>query len=429
MTEFHELRRAEDAAATVNSQPCKPIALGGCAGAMLPFGRLVPVASAMPAVVLTVDLVTDIEGIRALAPDYQHLYEVVGDVLPFSLQEWHLAWCDHFLNRGPRIRDRPVFCVVREESGECVAIVPLILTQRRLGPFRFASVALIGADPGLTEIRDPLVKPGYEQVTVRAVHGRLTGAHNWTWIQWSSISPALAAALAGETRAHWYETHNDYLLDLPSSWEEFRRTFKRNIRESLRHCYNSLRRAGHSFEFLVAREPDEVRLALDRFLQLHALRATMPSRPKHPNHFDSWTLQSFLYDLCRRLAARDAVRVFQLRIGGNIVASRIAFVTGDSLYLYYSGFDPAWARYSVMTTTVAEALRYAIENGFRTVNLSLTAEQSKLRWRPRLVEYRSALVQRNRLSSRIACAAYLALSRQGKRAQLLRNLIPHRKWS
>jgi len=79
---------------------------------------------------------------------------------------------------------------------------------------------------------------------------------------------------------------------------------------------------------------------------------------------------------------------------------------GDSLYLYYSGFDPAWASYSVMNTTTAEALKYAIANGIKTVNLSLHRERSKMRWQPRQVDMYSALVNHGRLSSRMASTAY-----------------------
>jgi hypothetical protein len=101
---------------------------------------------------------------------------------------------------------------------------------------------------------------------------------------------------------------------------------------------------------------------------------------------------------------------------------------GDSIYLYYSGFDPTWARHSVMTTTVAETFKYAIEHGFRTVNLSIGREQSKLRWRPRLVEFHSAIVHREVLKSRILSRAYrLSLSRNGVR--LLKKLVwPARDW-
>ena len=241
----------------------------------------------------------------------------------------------------------------------------------------------------------------------------------------------MTEAMARETTPQWYAASDDYVLDLPSSWQDFRAGLKRNVRESLRHCYNSLRRDGHAFEFIVARERDEVLPALDRFFELHALRANMARGPKHPNYFSDRSLQEFLRDICNSLAARDAVRVFQLRIGTEIVASRVGFVVGDSAYLYYSGFDPAWARYSVITTTVAEALKYAIAHGLTTVNLSLTGEQSKLRWRPCLVQFHSALVQREALSSRIVCTAYrVAMTRNGAPARLLKSLFwRHRDWN
>jgi CelD/BcsL family acetyltransferase involved in cellulose biosynthesis len=179
----------------------------------------------------------------------------------------------------------------------------------------------------------------------------------------------------------------------------------------------------------VAREPGDIRKALGRFLELHAMRANMAWGTKHSNCFSRQSLQDFLYDVCDSLAARDGVRLFQLRIGSQIVASRIGFVVGNSVYMYYSGFDPAWARYSVMTTTVVEAFKYAIAHGFGTVKLSLTGEQSKLRWRPRLVEFRTALVGRQSLSSRIKCGAYrAALSRTDVPTLVLKSLWPRRNW-
>jgi hypothetical protein len=40
---------------------------------------------------LATEIITTIEGIRALEPDYEHLYRATGNVLPFALQAWHLA--------------------------------------------------------------------------------------------------------------------------------------------------------------------------------------------------------------------------------------------------------------------------------------------------------------------------------------------------
>lgn len=350
----------------------------------------------------TTEIVSSVAGIGALDAEYRQLYHLTGNTLPFARQEWHLAWCAHFLNRN----EEPLFCVVRE-GDECIGLVPLILTRRHVGPLKLTRLRLLGADEGLTEIRSPLVKPGCERSVLRAVNCRLARVGEWHWIDWSGLSRSLALALTREAAPRWYHVSQDFVLDLPRSWEEFRAGLKRNARESLRHCYNSLRRDRHRFEFEIARAPEEVRPALDRFLELHTLRANMAWGPKHPDRFVG-RAREFLYDVCERLAARDALRVFQLRVRGQIVAARIAFVVGDSAYLYYSGFDPLWARYSVMTTTLAETFKYAIASGLKTVNLSPTAERSKLRWRPRLVEFHSAQVGRELLSSRVIYGAYLA---------------------
>jgi CelD/BcsL family acetyltransferase involved in cellulose biosynthesis len=354
---------------------------------------------------VTTEVVTNFERLSALGTEFEYLHRVCGNTLPFALHEWQLAWCDHFLKREG-LGVQPFFCVVRSTSGECVAIVPLLMKRRSLGPLKLVSLGFTGADQGLTEIRTPLVKPGYERATVRAVHDSLAQVPDWDWIIWSALPTPMATALAQEVLPQWVETSEDFLLDLPSTWTEFRGRLKRNAREALRHGYNSLRRDHHAFEFRVAREVSEVRAALDRFLQLHELRAAMPWGPRHPDRFATAQARTFLYDVCDRLAARDAVRVFQLSIAGRIVSSRLGFVLGDTLYLYYSGFDPAWARYSVMNTTTAEALKYSIADGIKTVNLSLHRERSKLRWRPRHVELHSALVSRERPSSRMASAAY-----------------------
>jgi len=307
---------------------------------------------------------------------------------------------------------------------ECVGLVPLVLTRWHVGPLRLATLDLIGADPSLSEIRAPLIAPGYERPVVRAVHASLARGSDFDWIHWRGLSGELARELQGTATLPAHQVSQDFVLDLPSSWEELRTRLRRNLRESLRHCYNSLRRDGHEFTLEVARAPAEIGPALAHFLRLHALRAGMRAAPAHPDRFRGARLREFLEDVCQALARRDAVRIFMLRIQREIVAARVAFVVGDSLYLYYSGFDPAWARYSVMTTTVAEALRYAIAHGLRSANLSLHAERSKLRWRPRMVEYCAAVVPHDRLRSRLACQAYRAML-SGNRApgRLLKSLL------
>jgi CelD/BcsL family acetyltransferase involved in cellulose biosynthesis len=378
---------------------------------------------------LTVDVVRSLAGVAELERDFAHLQSVTDNKLPFALYEWQLIWCRHFLRREARITDQPMFQVFRNANGTCVAIVPLILTQRRLGGLHVASLDLLGADPGITEIRTPLVQPGYEDRVAEALDRALKSSHDWDWIHWTGTCDRFSAALGRLRALHWEPIAPSYVLDLPPTWDEFRAGLKRNIRESLRHCYNSLNRDGHSAELKIATEPHAVQSALERLFVLHAGRANMPGSVEHPNHFASSALRNFLSEVCGELAARGVVRVFQLEIAGQIVASRIGFVVGDSLYLYYSGFNPDWAKYSVMTTTVAEAIKYAIAQlGLKTINLSTGSDISKTRWGPREVRGQAAYDHSGRVGSRLIRHAFVkAKSGEGLQGWLLKRLAPGRR--
>jgi hypothetical protein len=81
----------------------------------------------------------------------------------------------------------------------------------------------------------------------------------------------------------------------------------------------------------------------------------------------------------------------------------------------------------LMTITVAEAIKYVIAHGLKTVNLSPTREVSKTCWGPRQVDYGSAYEFRERLRSRLARSAYLASSSDtGYQSRLLRRFIAAR---
>jgi hypothetical protein len=379
---------------------------------------------------VTLETITTVEGVEALRADYLHLGGVTDNKLPFSLHEWHSSWCRHFLGCHQGIDDEPLFYLLRNAAGQCVAIAPFILSRRRFGPLRVTSLSLLGPDPFITEIRAPMIERGFEYLMARAVRDGLARVHDWDWIQWSGVSPEFAEALNAGGEPRWESPLSYFVLDLPSSWEELRARLKRNIRQSLRHCYNSLVRDGHRFEFQVLQDPSDVRQGLDRYFALHTLRANMPNTVIHPDRFANGVCREFLYSVCDRLSARGAVRLFALKIGAQIVAMRLGFVVGDSLYLYYSGYDPAWARYSVMTTTGAEALKYAIACGIKSVNLSPNRETSKMRWGPRQVDLGSAFEANTRWRSRVASGAYLSVrSETGLQSRVLQLFTARRSWN
>jgi CelD/BcsL family acetyltransferase involved in cellulose biosynthesis len=355
---------------------------------------------------LTVEVETTVGGLQALEADYERLLHTTGNTLPFALHEWHVAWCNEFLESGKYILTQPMIHVARNTEGRCVAIVPLILTRRTVGPVKIGTLDLLGADPAITEIRTSIIEPSYETRAVWAIRRRLADVGEVDWLNWGVVSDSHALALSICADLKIQRPLLDYVLDLPPSWDEFHSHLKRNIRESIRHCYNSLRRDGLTYELRIAREPPEVKDALERFFALHAMRADFLGAVAHRNHFANPRARRFLHAVCEKLSARGMVRVFQLAIRGDVVALRIGFVIGNSLYLYYSGFDPRWSKYSVMTTTVVEAVKYAIGQGLTTINLSPNKDVSKTRWGPREIALNQAVQISPSLLSRLAWAGF-----------------------
>ncbi len=123
------------------------------------------------------------------------------------------------------------------------------------------------------------------------------------------------------------------------------------------------------------------------FFRLHAARATAPNMPPHANTFARPEARAFVSDLFARWSRKGIALAFLLVHDGRPVACRLAFRMRDTLYFYYSGFDPSYAQYSVMTRAMVEGLQWAAERGTRAVNLSTGTDVAKTRWRPACLEF------------------------------------------
>lgn len=360
---------------------------------------------------LTIQRFTTVGELSALEGDWQRLLSLRPHWLPFETPQWHAAWWACLPEHKPWVTDELFGLAIRSRAGELVGVAPMMSSRRPgVGPLAVRAIDFIGPDPNLTELRGVVSHPAMEAQIYRALrhHFHHQSKREWHWIHWRGLrvggeAEKLLSAMPGiQSQA---ELEN-YVVPLPGSWEELRSSRSRNLKESLRKCYNSLKRDGHAFTFEVATTRDEVTRALERFFALHSARSKLGDTTAHRDVFSAASSRAFVIDACQRLTARNSTRVFELRIGGEIVASRVGFVQGDSLYLYYSGFDPKWGDYSVMTTTVAEAMKYAITQGLKQVNLSFGNDVSKTRWSPDVVVYKDLVEVSPSLARRYAYPAY-----------------------
>lgn len=370
-----------------------------------------------------VERITRFADLKRMEAEWDEIDRTSHPRTPFSTPLWNLLWWQHFRENHPWIRDEMLVLAVREAGGRLIALAPLMRTVRPAwGPLRIREIQLFGADPNVTELRGISCRPECRAEALRAIHAHLMdSATEWDSLHWCE-SPAEQtfghAAGVGSGREV-----KDFYLPLPASWADLSAGFSRNMKEALRKCYNSLKRSGHDFTLRVVQAPADIGAALDRFFELHRARSELTGTVVHNDSFSTSRSRAFLRDYAQQMAGRGTLRIFQLVIGGEVVATRIAFVLDRQLYLYYSGYSPEWRRYSVMTTLTAEAIKWAIEREFSVVNLSTGSDYAKLRWRPEEVTWVEQVVASPMVQNRLVYNRILKLLRHTPARLVLRRVM------
>lgn len=358
---------------------------------------------------LSVSTLTTVDQLRSLQEEWIGLLGKTEANLPFLWPDWVISWWELFKQERSVIRDSLYVKAVRRESGELVGVIPLMVTERpAMGPVRVRAIGFLGADKYVTEQRAPIVDLAYESEVARALAADLASDGSWHWIAWEGLDREgeFAKALGQVMELRWESHQSGNILHLPPTWDEFRHGFKEHMKKSVRHCYNSLKREGLSAELDVAVTPEQIASALETFFNLHTTLAQGPEDVARTDRFADPIARRFLIQVCSQLATRNIARVFTLRIGGIPVASRVAFQLPECLYLYHSGYDPAWRKYAVATRIVADAIKYAMASEIPRVHLSMGMDESKTRWAPETPLFHRAVYVRPQLSSRVALGLY-----------------------
>jgi CelD/BcsL family acetyltransferase involved in cellulose biosynthesis len=321
--------------------------------------------------------------LESIAPEWEMLDAQLSPRSPFTSPMWAKLWWRHLRQRRLTLWHEFFAHVVRDQSGRLLAVVPLVLAHRPARGLRLRLLQFFGASDGnITEYRCVICRQSDELQVIQALTDYLSERKSeWDLFVWTGIrSDEIARNRPGNSLKIYKQTP-EYVVSLPESWDKFRSGLSSNMKEKVRKCYRVLERDGYAFTFRAVSRREDIAASLDRFLDLHATRARLDDSTLHRDYFADACHREFIVDAANLLAERDQLRIFELEIGGRVVASRIAFLLGDELYLYYSGYDPAWRKHSIMTTHTCECFKWAIDQGVKAVNLSKGKDLSKTRWK------------------------------------------------
>jgi CelD/BcsL family acetyltransferase involved in cellulose biosynthesis len=285
-------------------------------------------------------------GTRELDPVMERLFAQREERLVFQHPVWLRTWLAEF---GESFE--PVF--LECANSETFAIAPLMRDDHRL--------TFIG-DPNICDYMDVLVAPGRED-GIDAVWQQLRD-EDWGELDlWGlqGVSPTREALRrlareAGYGVAEVQEAVAPRLL-LPASFDDYLASLGKKDRHELRRKLRRFFDSGNEPQSEVYSEQADVVAHMDDFLELH----TRSRQDK--TDFMTPAMELFFRRMASAMAAEGLVRLFMLYCNKKPVASVFCFDAGSQLYMYNSGYDPAFSGLSVGLVSKVQCLRWAIENG------------------------------------------------------------------
>ena len=314
----------------------------------------------------------------ALQGAWKNLTDSVKNIPIFLTWEWISIWWHHYGQLGELW-----LLVVRDATGDLAGLIPLMLTRRRVGVLWVRCLLFAGASGVASDHLDILARPGELSAVVAALWAYLD-AHRGEWdllelkglAQDSPLRPFL-------TKAKGRYRERDAVIcpfvRLPADWATLQSEGMSSRRRKKLRYYRRLLERHHPGEVTLHRVVDATRLsqAMDTLVVLHRKRwherGIMTA-------FDDSRFVGFHREMASLALEQGWLRLHQLRVGDEAIATLYGFQYRDTFYHYQGGFDPDWGDYSPGYLLLVHAMENAIGDGAREFDFLRGPEDYKLDW-------------------------------------------------
>jgi CelD/BcsL family acetyltransferase involved in cellulose biosynthesis len=323
-----------------------------------------PLATSHPTETLSrpsVEIVETVARFEELRKEWEELLETSASNGLFLTWEWLHTWWKHLAG------DRRLFILAVRSGGRLLALAPLAVRPRhlaRLAPFR--AVEFLGTGNVGSNYLDLIVRTGSESEALEALAGRLARDRVALDLVQLKGGSCLATGLAARLAERGWATSTargevcPYATLVGHSWESYLAAVASE--HPSERFGRRLKDLGKRFtvRFEQVASEAERREILPVLVRLHEMRWRGRGGSEA---FHTPQLLSFHEELSRLALQRGWLRLFVLRLDGNPAACLYGFRYGRSFYFYQSGFDPAYAKYSVGVVTIGLTIKHAIEEG------------------------------------------------------------------
>jgi CelD/BcsL family acetyltransferase involved in cellulose biosynthesis len=266
---------------------------------------------------------------------------------PFVLPEWLEVWRQAF-GAGAEMRLRTV-----REGDKVIGIAPLMVRD---------GTALLIGDTDVCDYLDFIVVPGREQDFFGLVLDDLkeSGIRRLDLKHVRPDSTVMTAlAPLAESRGHGVATVRDavsFEMDLPASFDAYLETLSTKQRHEVRRKLRRVNDEGR-IECRFISDGAALDAAMDTFFKMF-----VESRQDKAD-FMTGRMRSFFRSLAEAMSRLGLLRLGVLELDGRPLAEIMCFDYHDCIYLYNSGYDPAYVSLSAGLLSKVLAIKDSIEKG------------------------------------------------------------------
>jgi CelD/BcsL family acetyltransferase involved in cellulose biosynthesis len=299
----------------------------------------------------------------ALLPEWTRLWQRAPDAAPFQSPAWLMAWWRHFATG-------PLYILTAHARGELVGVLPL---YRRDEP---GIRKLLPLGIGVSDYIDALADPAYPGLA-----GVLLAA-TLDIPEWQELSlpdlPPHSALVDAACPSGLAETRNPGpvcpVLALPRD-NDLSAVISANTARYLRHAHQRVQAAGGVAIELAPRE--EIGAAMNDLFRLHAARW---QERGEDGVCANPAVQAFHREAAQALCEQGMLRLWRLRIAGELAAVYYGLHWRDRAYAYLGGFSPEFARLRPGALIMRHALETAQAEEAREFHFLRGGEAYKYGW-------------------------------------------------
>lgn len=247
-------------------------------------------------------------------------------------------------------------------SEQIIGIAPLVIRAR--------TAALLG-DKEVCDYLDVIIAPGGEQMALEAL--RNYGREKNIRIDLYPLHPespfvSLIGALMeqGDHKVCKENLDLSYIMEVPSTWEDYLLLLPKKQRHELRRKINRLEGAGQITFYSAEPSPNN----MDDFFHL------FKERPDKATFLTS-NREYFFRDIATDLGNKGWLKLYFLELEKERVAATLCFHYGDTFSLYNSGFKPAYSNLSVGLVAKGWTIQEAIKMGVKKFDFLRGDEEYK----------------------------------------------------